>query len=404
MDPPQVTLFLHWRTPVVIDILIVLFILSAMIRGREIGLVQQFFSTLGFFGGLFLGAQLQKFTVELVSGEMTRTFVTLLTTLGTALVFLMLGELTGMILKRRFVRQRFNRVDSYLGSVVSMVSVVLAVWLSAAIVRGLPYPGLQQAFQQSKIVNSVSKNLPYAPDVIASIGHLVNPNGFPQVFAGWEGSQPPEQINLPSSSELAAAVEKDRDSVVKIVGEGCGGIVDGSGFVAANDLVITNAHVVAGINRQYVVDENGTHSARAIWFDPELDLAILQVDNLAGGPINIDTSPVDPGTAAAILGYPGGGAFTANPASILDQFTATGRDIYNRGTSERSVYEIGGDVEQGNSGGPLVTADGDVVGVIFARSTAYDQIGYALTADQVANALNQASARSQLVDTGSCTR
>lgn len=388
----------------VIDILILLFVLSAMVRGREIGLVQQFFSTLGFFGGLFLGAKLQTFTVELASGEMTRTFITLLTTLGTALVFLMIGELTGMVLKRRIVMNRFNRVDSYLGSVVSMISVVIAVWLSAAIVRSLPYPGLQQAFQQSKIVSSVSKNLPYAPDVIASIGHLVNPNGFPQVFAGWDGGQPPENINLPSSSELAEAVAKDRESVVKIVGEGCGGIVDGSGFVATNDLVITNAHVVAGINRQYVVDGSGTHSARAVWFDPELDLAILQVDNLEGDPINIDTSPVEPGTAAAILGYPGGGAFTANPASILDQFTATGRDIYNRGTSERSVYEIGGDVEQGNSGGPLVTADGDVVGVIFARSTAYDQIGYALTADQVASALSQASARNQLVDTGSCTR
>lgn len=388
----------------VIDILIILFMISALVRGREIGLVQQFFSTLGFFGGLFIGAKLQTVTVDLVEGAMTRTFVTLLTTLGSALVFLMIGEVIGMILKRRVVMQRFNRVDSYLGSVVSMISVIIAVWLSAAIVRGLPYPGLQQAFQQSKIVSSVSKNLPYAPDVIAGIGHLVNPNGFPQVFAGWEGSQPPEQINLPSSSELAAAVAQSRESVVKIVGEGCGGIVDGSGFVATNDLVITNAHVVAGINRQYVVDGNGTHSARAVWFDEELDLAILQVDNLKGEPLVIDTAPVAPKTAAVILGYPGGGAFTANPASVLDQFTATGRDIYNRGTSERDVYEIAGDVEQGNSGGPLVTADGDVIGVIFAKSTVYDQIGYALTAEQVRPALNQASARNQQVDTGSCTR
>ena len=388
----------------VIDILIILFMISAFVRGREIGLVQQFFSTLGFFGGLFIGAKLQTVTVNLVEGAMTRTFVTLLTTLGSALVFLMIGEVIGMILKRRVVMQRFNRVDSYLGSVVSMISVIIAVWLSAAIVRGLPYPGLQQAFQHSKIVSSVSKNLPYAPDVIAGIGHLVNPNGFPQVFAGWEGSQPPERINLPSSSELAAAVAQSRESVVKIVGEGCGGIVDGSGFVATNDLVITNAHVVAGINRQYVVDGNGTHSARAVWFDEELDLAILQVDNLKGEPLVIDTAPVAPKTAAVILGYPGGGAFTANPASVLDQFTATGRDIYNRGTSERNVYEIAGDVEQGNSGGPLVTADGDVIGVIFAKSTVYDQIGYALTAEQVRPALNQASARNQQVDTGSCTR
>jgi S1-C subfamily serine protease len=190
--------------------------------------------------------------------------------------------------------------------------------------------------------------------------------------------------------------------VVKIVGQGCGGLVDGSGFVVGSNLVVTNAHVVAGISRQFVVDSDGTHSATAIWFDPELDLAILRVANLAGQPLQLAGGIVPDKTAAVVLGYPGGGSFTANPASVLDQFTATGRDIYSRGVTDRSIYELAADIEPGNSGGPLVTADGKVIGVIFARSTTYDNVGYALTMDTVIDAISKASARNNAVDTGSC--
>lgn len=386
-----------------IDILIIIALIATALRGRQIGFVQQLFSTAGFFGGLFIGARIQPYAVNLVGGDLNRTFVTLVTTLGAALMFLMIGEVIGLLLKRKLAQAKLSGADGYLGAALSMVSVLIAVWLTASVVRGIPYPSMQQAFQRSYIVRTVSNRLPYAPDVIASLGTIINPNGFPQVFAGWDLGPPPDNINLPDSSELASAVEKTRASVVKIVGEGCGGIVDGSGYVAGSDLVVTNAHVVAGIQKQYVVDANGTHSATAVWFDPDLDLAILRVDNLAGEPLALNTDAADRGTAAAILGYPGGGAFTANPASVIQVIQATGRDIYNRNVSDREVYEIAGDVEQGNSGGPLINVDGEVIGVIFARSTTYGQVGYALTGNQVAGPISQSSASNRPVDTGRCT-
>ncbi|MDB5169837.1 MAG: serine protease [Candidatus Saccharibacteria bacterium] len=385
----------------IVDVLILLLIVSAIFRGREIGFVQQLFSTIGFFGGLVLGALLQPYTVSLAHSELSRSLVTLATTLGLAFLFLGIGEYLGALLKRKLKMGKADRLDNGLGSVLSVVTVLLAVWLSASVIKTLPFYELQNQVRQSKIATALSRQLPYAPDVIASLGHLVDPNGFPQVFSGGEPN-PPEHINLPSSSQLLAAVSKDRESVVKIVGQGCGGVVDGSGFVVGDDMVVTNAHVVSGISRQYVQDSKGTHSATAIWFDPTLDLAILRVSNLAGDPLTLDRTTASRNTPAAVLGYPGGGGFTANPASVLNQFTATGRDIYGRGHSERSVYEVAADVEQGNSGGPLVTADGSVIGVIFARSTSYNNVGYALTIDQVTPAISQAGARNSPVSTGSC--
>jgi S1-C subfamily serine protease len=387
----------------IFDVVIVLLVISAVFRGREIGFTQQLCSTLGFFGGLLLGAYLQPHTVGLVSGELNRSLVTIITTLGMAFLFLTAGEYLGARLKRRLTKGRVNKVDNGLGAILSVITVLIAVWLSAAVIKTLPFYDLQEQVRESRIASVLSRNMPYAPNVIAGIGHLIDPNGFPQVFSDGEPN-PPEHINLPSSSALRQAVAKDRESVVKIIGQGCGGLVDGSGFVVGNDLVVTNAHVVAGIDRQFVQDSKGTHSATTIWFDPTLDLAILQVSNLAGDPLALSSAQVARNTPAAVLGYPGGGGFTANPASVINQFTAVGRDIYGRGHSERSVYEIAADVEQGNSGGPLVTADGTVIGVVFAKSTSYNNIGYTLTMDQVIPAINQANARGTAVSTGSCAK
>lgn len=191
----------------ILDILIVLLLISAVFRGKEIGFVQQLFSTVGFFGGLFLGAKLQPHTVNLVQGETNRTLVTLVTTLGLAVVFLLVGELLGILAKRKLTmgKGKFNRVDNYFGSVLSVISIMIAVWLSAAIVRSMPYQGLQQAFRDSAIASSVSKQLPYAPNIIAGLGNLINPNGFPQVFAGVTDRDLPAKINLP---KLSCEVER----------------------------------------------------------------------------------------------------------------------------------------------------------------------------------------------------
>ncbi|HSX36503.1 MAG TPA: MarP family serine protease [Patescibacteria group bacterium] len=384
-----------------IDIFIIILLLSALLRGREIGFVQQLCSSVGFFGGLLLGVLLEPHTVRLVHSSLSRALVTLSTTLGCAFILLVVGEYTGAILKQKVEKHRVNTVDNIFGSFLSAVSFLVAVWLSASILAALPYPRVQSAIRDSRIIGGLNRALPSAPNIIAGLGHLVDPNGFPNAFIGSEPS-PPAKINLPPASALAAAVNQDKASVVKIEGQGCGGIVEGSGFVVGNGLVATNAHVVAGIARPYAQDANGTHSAVAVWFDPNLDFAVLRVTNLAGSPLLISASRATTGTAAAVLGYPGGGGFDAEPASVLDEFTATGRNIYNQGDTQRDIYEVGADIIPGNSGGPLVAVDGSVIGIIFAQSSTYNHVGYALTTQQAIQEISQAAAQNRPVSTGGC--
>jgi S1-C subfamily serine protease len=386
---------------VIIDIAIVIFAISALYRGREIGFVRQLFSTVGFFGGLFLGAWLQHYTVHWAHSQAGRSLITLATTLGCALLLLSVGEYVGIKLKHKVVLKRINILDNGFGGLLSVISLLLTIWLLAAVVSSVPLQGLQSQLRESRIVRALDRALPSAPSVIGSLGRLVDPNGFPQVFIGGDPT-PNKQVSVPSLGDLQAAVDQDRESVVKIEGQGCGGVVEGSGFVVGSNLVATNAHVVAGISRPYVQDGDGTHGGTVIWFDPRLDFAVLRVPNLAGHSLVVTDKRVPVGAPAAVLGYPGGGSFVARPAAVSNQFTASGRDIYDRGNTQREVYELRADIIPGNSGGPLVAEDGTVIGVIFAESTDYPHTGYALTSDQVKTEINQAASQNQAVSTGQC--
>ena len=385
-----------------IDIFIVTFAMFALFRGRDIGFVRQAFSTLGFFGGLFIGALLEPHTVQWAHSPAVRGIITISTTLGAALIFLTVGEYIGIKLKHRvMVARLINTYDNILGSVLAVASLGLSIWLTASVITALPFPAVTTAVRGSAIIALLNRGLPNAPNIIVGLGHLVDPNGFPQVFIGSEPI-PRGNVHLPSLGELESAVNRDKDSVVKLAGTGCGGIVEGTGFVVGPGLVGTNAHVVAGITRPFVQDSNGNHSGSVISFDPNLDFAVLRVSNLAGKPLPMASQPAKSGTAAAVVGYPGGGAFTAGPAAVLDSFTASGRNIYGRGSTDREIYEIRADVIPGNSGGPLIDKSGTVIGVIFAQSTTYDHVGYALTPPSVQAEIMAARGHSQSVSTGKC--
>lgn len=385
----------------VIDVLIIIFAISALFRGREIGFVRQFCSTVGFLGGLWLGAWLQPYTVQLAHTDLSRSLITLLTTLGCALIFLAIGEYVGLLVKTKILHHHINPTDNVLGGGLAVISLLIVVWLSANIFASLPYRSVQQAIGGSVIVRQLTKHLPSAPGVIAGLGRLIDPNGFPDVFAGVE-PKPGETVDQPALKAFKPAITKDADSVVRIVGQGCGGIVEGSGFVVGKDLVATNAHVVAGINHVVVQDANGNHTAVPIWFDPDLDFAVLRVQDLAGGPLHFNTASQPHGTPAAVMGYPGGKGFDVETAAILSEFTATGRNIYGTGTTERDVYELQADIIPGNSGGPVINKKGQVIGVVFATSTTYKHIGYSLATEQVVHELHAAEAQNRTRSTGSC--
>jgi len=386
-----------------LDALLVLFLVATVIRGFDVGFIRQFFSTAGFFGGLFLGAWAQSLFIHHIHTTDMRAFAALAFTITCALLLMGVGEYLGWVLKFKVKDTAWaNRIDRFFGSALAVVALVAAIWMGAAIFRTVPNQDLQRGIRSSRIVTTLESNLPSAPDLLTKVGRLIDPNGFPQVFTGLEPFIK-NDTPLPDMGDLTPAVQASRASVVKIEGKGCGGIVEGSGFVAANGYVVTNAHVVAGVAAPYVMDASGPHRASAVLFDPDLDIAVLRTNGLAGAPLPLHTEDVANGTSAVALGYPGGGNFTASPAAILDRFTATGRNIYNEGQTNRDVYGIKAEIVEGNSGGPLIAKDGSVIGVIFARSTTYDQVGYALTMHDVAKDIQQATGRTQAVSTGNCT-
>jgi S1-C subfamily serine protease len=386
-----------------LDVIIVLLMISALYRGFDLGLTRQLFSSAGFIFGLLIGSFLERFTVNLGQTPIARSLIALMTTLGLAFFFLGIGEQVGVRLKDKVVSWKIGKkADGFLGSVLGAGTFLLTIWLAAAILLTLPLQDTQAQIRGSAIITRLDRSLPPATSVLTGLGHLINPNGFPQVFTGNEPALEGNTTIPGISPQLQAAIDKDKTSVVKFEGIGCGGIVNGSGFVIDSDLVATNAHVVAGVNKLYVRDSNGQHSATVVWYDPELDFAVARVNNLAGAPLLIKNDVVANNTKGAVLGYPGGGPLTAGGAQVLDHFIARGRDIYNRNITERQVYSLAAKVIPGNSGGPIIAEDGTVIGIVFAQSTVYDNVGYALTTAQTASAINQAQAQNRAVSNGTC--
>lgn len=379
-------------------------LISVVIRARYTGLVRQLMAVAGFAVGLGIGVLVQPYAVSIADTTLSRALLSLMATLGMALFFMRIGEYAGLHLKQRIQNlMHIDKADGVLGSIAGGVSLLIAVWLLVPLLTSLPSPAIKESVRESRIVGALNRSLPSAPSFVARLNRIVNPNGFPDVFAGLERQPLQPDAPLPAmKGDLAQAVNDARPSVVKIEGRGCGGIVEGSGFVAADGVVVTNAHVVAGVANPKVIDANGEHDARAIWFDPDLDMAVLRTDGLAGEPLKIDTAIAYQGTPGAALGYPGGGGFKVSPATVLDQFTAVGRDIYGSGTTRRSVYEVKADIIPGNSGGPLIDSQGEVIGLVFAQSTSYDQIGYTITSKPVADNLQSALRNNSTVSTSGC--
>lgn len=389
-------------TNLLVDVLVAVILILSIFRGWEIGWVRQFFSGVGFFAGLLIGALIEPHFINLAHTTLSRTMLALSLTIGLGIILLLAGEYLGVKLKSKIHFELFKVLDSVFGSLISLATVVFSLWLIAVILGSLSLPAVQSFVQGSSLITAINKDFPQAPTVISDFGSLIDPNGFPKVFVGGEPAPNSTKISLPGEAQLQSAVNKDEASVVKIEGLGCGGLVEGSGIVVSSDLVVTDAHVVAGIAHPYIIDANGTHSASLIWFDPNLDFAVLRTSNLAGGPLTFNTSIVSDGTQGAALGYPGGGSFTVSPAVVLSEFDAIGRNIYGQGNTSRTVYEIKSDIIPGNSGGPLVETNGQVIGVVFAASTTYFHVGYALTANQIVHELKQAEASGSPIESGAC--
>ena len=389
-----------------LDLGLLLAILLSALRGARQGAVSQIAAFGGAMIGLGLGAALApRIAGAIVSGGPGSSLA--LGTLGLLMLFVFIGQGVGfgvgMRLRAAAAHVGAEPVDRTAGVVVGVAGLIVTVWLlSSALAQG-PSVVIAQQIRASQVVTRIDQALPPAPDIFAQLGQYLDQHGFPQVFSGLGGGTTAPPVDPPSSAAVAAAQAAGAPSTVQVQATGCGGISSGSGFVPVSGFVVTNAHVVAGGELVSVRSGEGTHDAAVIHYDPDLDLAVLAVPGLRVPTIPWTASPADRGVEGATLGFPGGQRELAvKPATVRDRGEALGRDIYSRGLVSREILTLAAHVQQGDSGGPFVTAAGQVAGVVFAASPNEAGVGYALTAERVRPDVDAAIGRNSSVPNGGC--
>ncbi|MBI2797942.1 MarP family serine protease [Candidatus Saccharibacteria bacterium] len=384
-----------------IDVLIILAVIYSIYRWSQIGLVAGLSTLAGTLGGLVAGVLIAPWAMNQFTDPNLR-FVAAMATIG--LMMLGFGYCFAWLankLNQKIEQAKLDKANSILGGVFSIFAVLIGVWLLASVLATSPFDWLNRQIGRSAVVQTLNKNLPPAPPVVARVSSLFNNLEFPQVFVG-PAPAPATPVDAAGPAEVKSAVAAAGLSTVRIEGNGCGGRLDGSGFVVAEGLVMTNAHVVAGINEPFVQDSNGSHRSAVVYFNPDLDVAVLRTSNLAGSPLAVSNVAVTRGTKAAVLGFPGGGGFDAKAAGVNRQITARGLNIYGNSSSTRNIYELQTQVVPGNSGGPVVLPNGTVIGMVFARAEDGSGVGYAIISPDLVGIINQTQGLSSPVSTQTC--
>jgi len=297
-------------------------------------------------------------------------------------------------------------VDSVLGAVASVLVVAVLLWFMAGAVRGGAPAPLAKAIGGSGVVQTIDRFVPpQTARLFAGFRSVLAREGFPRVFEGVQ-AEPIAPVGPPDSQlRFGPGVAQAARSIVKITGvaESCNRGQEGSGWVVAPERVVTNAHVVAGMRSANVqIQGNGRpYDARVVVFDPQRDLAVLSVPGLPAPALRQGPDLMRSGSAV-VAGYPLDGPYRLDPARVRDVFKATGADIYGNSGVAREVYSLFARVEPGNSGGPLLSPSGQVVGIVFAKSLDDDNTGYALTLDEARPVIEAASRSSSPVRTGGC--
>ena len=362
----------------------------AALNGLRRGLVGGVFSLAGIVAGAYFGAKLAP---QFLSGS--ESPYTPLVALGGAVI---LGALLqsaaavagNAIRTSLFVVPPLRVLDSLGGLALGAAAGAAIVWVAGAV--ALHTPGqtqLREEVQRSRILNELNERVP--PSRLLDAIARVDP------FAAIRG--PLAQVGPPDPALLASAgVEKARDSVLRVTGTACGLGIEGSGWIATPSLVVTNAHVVAGMKDARVDRGDGEfRDAIVVAFDSRDDVAVLRVEGLRAPPLTL-VDPVE-GQAVAILGYPENGPFTATPGRIGQTGVVLTDDAYGRGPVRRRVTTLRGTVRHGNSGGPAVDGQGRVQATIFAARVG-SASGYAVPSALVREALAEAGAGE--VSSGPC--
>ena len=370
-----------------LDWIIVAFTLGLAMYGYAQGFLVGALSLLGFAVGAFVGTRIAP---ALLPKGSSSPYGPLFGLIGAILVGAVVAaalEGVGVRLRARLRLRGLAVLDGIAGAALSACLALGIVWVGGAV--ALQTPGattLRADVQRSYLLRKLNALLPPSGGLLNALARF---DPFPNVSGPQADVGPP-----PPGIARAPAVRAATASTVRVLGTACGLGIEGSGWVAAPDTVVTNAHVVAGEDDTVVQPGGVGPQLRAIpiAFDPYDDVAILRVPGLSLTPLRLGTDP-RPGTAAAIVGYPEDGPLRIRPGRVGVTETAVSQDAYGRGPIKREITSLRGLVQSGNSGGPLVGANGDVLGTVFAATVgASPSGGYAVPDDRVRTVLSGASA------------
>jgi S1-C subfamily serine protease len=395
----------------VLDVVLLLAAVWFAVIGYRQGFIVGVMSVIGFLGGGLIAVYL----LPVIWGEVTDKATPGTVAVVAAVVLVIVSASVGQAFTTHLgnkVRTHVSwsparAIDAIGGAVVNVVAMLLVAWLIGSALATTTLPTLGREVRSSKVLLGVARVVPQQADTwFANFSSTLAQNGLPQVFTPFANEPitdvpPPDQALTTSS-----AVSQARKSIVKVVGTAasCGKILEGSGFVFANHRVMTNAHVVGGVDEPTVQigGEGKLYDAKIVLYDWQRDIAVLDVPSLNAPALQFSATDAKTRDGAIVAGFPENGAFDVRAARVRNRIPATGPDIYRRGTVNRDVYSLYTTVRQGNSGGPLLTPDGQVYGVVFAKSLDDKSTGYALTADEVAPDANAGAKATGEVDSQGC--
>ncbi|MGW0553790.1 MarP family serine protease [Streptomyces sp. NPDC002926] len=395
----------------VLDILLLVAAVWFAIVGYRQGFVVGILSVIGFLGGGLVAVYL----LPVIWGQLTNDSDVSTTAAVVAVVIVIVCASVGQAFTthlgnrlRRFITWSPARaLDATGGAVVNVVAMLLVAWLIGSALAGTSLPTLGKEVRNSKVLLGVSRVMPSQANTwFADFSSVLAQNGLPQVFSPF-ANEPITEVQAPdpalAGSPVAARAQR---SIVKVVGTApsCGKVLEGTGFVFSDRRVMTNAHVVGGVDEPTVQigGEGRLYDAKVVLYDWQRDIAVLDVPDLKARPLLFSEADARSGNGAIVAGFPENGSYDVRSARVRGRINANGPDIYRRSTVRRDVYSLFTTVRQGNSGGPLLTPDGRVYGVIFARSLDDPDTGYALTADEIRDDITRGLSANQQVDSQGC--
>ncbi|MGZ6341063.1 MAG: MarP family serine protease [Candidatus Limnocylindrales bacterium] len=388
-----------------LDLLALVLLVVAIVLGIRSGALPQLFGLAGAAAGVLLAINGLPFIQGPLGGlepGMRALAVLVLLFLGMG-VGEAIGSGAGTYLRYRLGRGVLSTIDKAGGGVLGLAQGVLIVWLVGGLIAVSALPTLTSQAQRSVALRALDAILPPPASLTSDLRHLLDASGLPDLFVGLE-PLPEPPVALPGSANARAIAQAAIASTVEVRAQACGYSLTGTGFAVSQGYVVTNAHVVAG-GHDIVVDLGGaTFDATPVLFDPELDIAVLRAPALAAPALRFATETPARGTEAAALGHPLAGPLTIIPAGVTGSYEAEGRDLYGTRTVIRRIVELRARIQRGDSGGPLMLADGTVGGMVFAEARNSREVGYALAPGDVAARVNPAVGRTSPVGTGPCTQ